>query len=119
MVDKTEESPEASDSFREELVRYAENKKCRKLLRPHSWYPESIINPKSGWPFSGPGAWEYIAELLRNGHPVEVIELDNPVGQRAFVMKVRLEEHKPNLYIKIHFGNGMVLGRSFHYSEIE
>jgi len=115
LVDKTEESPEASDSFREELARYAENNKCRKLLRPHSWYPESVNNPVTGFPFSGPGAWEHIAELLRANHPMTEIILDNPPGQKAYVLKEKLEEDRPELYIKIHFGNGKILGRSFHY----
>ena len=106
-----------AEAYRDNLANFADNKKTRVLMRPSDWRPYTVMNPISGLTFTDAGAWTFIAELLRQGERIEVITLDNPPGQEAYVMKHIIEKDKPALYIKIHFGNGKVIGRSFHYSE--
>lgn len=67
--------------------------------------------------FTGPSAWELIAVRLENGEPMETIELRNPPGAKAYVMKINLEPDRPKLYVKLRLLSGKVMGRSFHYSD--
>jgi len=75
-----------------------------------------IINPVSGLPLTDSGAWELIADLLESEHPLELVVMDEPKGKMGFVLKYGLGENSQPLYIKIHFGAGCVIGRSFHLS---
>lgn len=106
-----------AELYRADLARFAANKKTRSLGWPRDWRPQSVESPDSGLPFTDAGAWNLIAELLRQGVPMKEKELKNPLGQMAFVMKHILDENRAALYIKIQFGNGEIIGRSFHYSE--
>lgn len=54
---------------------------------------------------------------LENGHPVEVIQLDRPPGRSGYVMHVSLGPGQSPLYVKLQLGAGIVIGRSFHYSD--
>lgn len=85
---------------------------------PTDWRPTQVVSAESQLPFTPSGAWQLIADKLEEGHPIEEIVLKNPSGKTAFVMKI---EAKPGrkIYIKLQFGNGCVIGRSFHYSEID
>lgn len=119
MVNKSDINDKLEVS-RAELARLARNKKTRVLgwpSLPCDWRPMSVENPASGMTFTDAGAWAFIADLLSKGVLIEVIELDKPPGLEAYVIKHVIDENKPELYIKIHFGNGRVVGRSFHYSE--
>ena len=113
------EADDKIEEHRVNLARYADNKKTRKLgwPCPCDWRPKTVENPESGMPFTDAGAWSFISALLKQGVPIEKITLKIPPGQEAYVMKYEIDPNRPVLYIKIHFGNGCVLGRSFHYSE--
>ncbi len=82
---------------------------------PSHWTPHAVENPTTGYPFSDASAWDLIAELLTNGHPIQPILMKHPSGVTGYVMKVKLGKEERLLYIKIHFANGGILGRSFHY----
>jgi hypothetical protein len=106
---------------RRELARMARRKDLRIViwtrLRPSEWRPTEVNNPESGLPFTEVRAWEYIADLLDGGHFLEEVTLDQPPGELGYVMIVPLEPKMPDLYIKLQFVGGKVLGRSFHYSD--
>ncbi|MYB34705.1 MAG: hypothetical protein F4X92_06205 [Gammaproteobacteria bacterium] len=67
--------------------------------------------------FTNEAAWELIASKLEANHPVEIIELQKPMGKKGYVMIISLEPDKPPLYIKLQLGSGVIYGRSFHYSK--
>jgi hypothetical protein len=75
-----------------------------------------VVNPESGLPFGDIGAWHYIADLAENGCEIEEITLDQPAGEKALVMNVKLGSGSPDLYIKVQLKRGCIFGRSFHYS---
>ena len=109
------------DEVRRELARMARRKELRIVqwtrVRPCEWRPMEVINPESGLPFTEVRAWEYIAELLHAGHPLEEVALDQPPGEVGYVLIVTLDPEVSALYIKLQFLHGRVLGRSFHYSD--
>ncbi len=109
------------EDYREQLASLARRKECRGYGWPIHWSPRSVINPNCefGLAFTDASAWEFIADHLEAGHPVEVITLDDPPGKTAFVMKIELEPNSPKLYIKLQFGSGKVIARSFHISTVE
>ena len=102
------------DAMRHQLAVLARRKSARVLGWPRDWRPGEVRNPHDGQPFTGPGAWEYLAELLDAGHEIEVITLDEPPGATGYVLQVPIEAR--NLYIKVQLGAGKIIGRSFHYS---
>ncbi len=114
---------ESADEFaavrREMLALLEKGRRSSEFSRsaPVRWNPPQVISPESGLPFSDVGAWDLIVQLLRDQHPMECIELDKPPGKKGYVMRVSLSLGKPALYIKLQLGSGLVLGRSFHYSE--
>ncbi|HYT89811.1 MAG TPA: hypothetical protein VEL76_13970 [Gemmataceae bacterium] len=83
--------------------------------KPSKWRPHEVICPATGEPFTEAGAWEYIADLLDGGHPLEEVPQEQPPGKMAYVMQVLISTE--TLYIKVRLGAGCILGRSFHYSE--
>jgi hypothetical protein len=66
-------------------------------------------------PFTEPGAWQFIADLLDSGVDVSRIELRRPPGKVAFAIRTWLSDGK-ELYVKLQMGASCVIGRSFHYS---
>lgn len=84
---------------------------------PRDWRPQEVRNPASLEVFTERGAWHLIADLLERGQPVEVVILDNPKGKTGYVMLADIGADVPLLYIKFQLGSGVVIGRSFHYSE--
>ena len=86
--------------------------------RPTKWHPEHVRNPSGQLDdyFTGASAWEFIANVLDSGHPVKTIELEKPRGATGFVMLIHIEDHLPQLYVKLELGSGKIIGRSFHYS---
>jgi hypothetical protein len=101
-----------------QLIGNCRKKKERQLGFPRDWVPNQIRNPEtSGEYFTEAGAWEFIADKLEDGHPYSVINLENPPGAPAIVMKIQLEPEFPPLYVKIQVGiRNIPIGRSFHYS---
>jgi hypothetical protein len=106
------------EQYRDQLAVFARRRNCRGLGWPRDWNPGAVISPASGLPYTESGAWELIADLLESGHPIEAIELRNPPGKTGFVMLYELEPGTVPLYIKIQFGSGKVIGRSFHISKV-
>ena len=115
-------SPE-SPEIRRLIARLAGSAKCRRLgwdsqwKLPSDWTPGTIDDPESGMPFTNAGAWNLLAELVEEGHPMEEVRLDVPLGDLAYVLLVNLEGADSTLYIKVQVKGGLLLGRSFHYSE--
>lgn len=103
------------DSIRHQLAVLARRKKARVIDKPNKWRPHEVICQETGAPFTDAGAWEYIADLLDRGHPLEEAAQEQPPGVTAYVMLVALAEE--TLYIKVRLGAGFILGRSFHYSD--
>ena len=85
---------------------------------PTEWRPTEVVNPESKMPFTPAGAWHLVADKLEEGHPVEEVRLRNPSGKTGYVLKVDVGQGR-RIYIKLQFGNGYVIGRSFHYSTVE
>ena len=87
--------------------------------RPTDWRPEQVRNPNGvlDTHFTPAAAWELIAARIEDGHPIETVELHKPRGATGYVMKIDLEPGAPQLYVKLLLGSGMIIGRSFHYSE--
>ena len=84
--------------------------------RPTRWQPTQIENPESGFYFTSPGAWHFIADLLEDGHHFEELILEKPPGAKAYWTKATLS-NKAVIYIKIQPSGNMIFGRSFHYDE--
>ena len=86
--------------------------------RPNRWYPFRVPNPEAlDLPFNDTSAWHFIADRLRQGEPVETIELDQPEGATGYVMKIELREGSDPLYVKLEVAGNKIIGRSFHLSD--
>lgn len=110
------------DSIRRELVNLLKRGAWQvKFTRdsPIDWRPGDVPNPDGLlFPyFDDAKAWELIAKKLEDGHEVETKTLDHPPGKTAYVMKIDLKPGRPQLYVKIQLGSGVVIGRSFHESD--
>lgn len=70
-------------------------------------------------PFTDDEAWQFVADLLEAGQPIEVIDMNDKPGTYGFVMIVDVAGHDRSLYIKVQLGAGVVIGRSFHWSTID
>jgi len=105
---------------RDDIANMARRKNARIVPRspemPCDWNPTTVINPEVGMPFTDISAWHYIADLAESGHPIKEIILDQPKGDKGYVMVVKLEASAPDLYIKVQLKGGKIFGRSFHYS---
>jgi hypothetical protein len=112
--------PSDPEKVREELARLARKRECRietwTPKRPTEWNPDQVISPESGMPFTKAGAWEFVAQLLESGHPLQEVEMHQPSGEKGYVMEVDMGSNSPKLYVKLQLFPGKVIGRSFHYS---
>jgi hypothetical protein len=79
---------------------------------PCDWRPESILDPRYGMYFTGPGAWDFAADLLDDNHPIVQVTLRIPANAKGYEMYYR--SGGASIYIKLQLGCGVVLGRSFH-----
>lgn len=114
-------SEEPTPGLRSELARLCRASKQRtsefSREKPTRWSPSTVLDPddENGRCFTPFRAWEYLADRLDAGHPVEIIVLDLPPGKKGYVLKI---DH-PNgkiLYVKLQLCPPGVHGRSFHYS---
>lgn len=114
-----------SDPIRHELIVLARRREARVTAfspdRPTEWRPGQVRNPTGMLDacFTDASAWELIATKLEEEHPVELVTLRKPQGAKGYVMKIEIEPDAPLLYVKLQLGSGKIIGRSFHYSEIE
>lgn len=110
-------------AIRNDLVKLARRSRARitefTQARPNDWRPGQVRNPKGALDgyFTDASAWEFIANKLESGHPVEIVELRKPPDAKGYVMKINLGSESSQLYIKLQLGSGKIIGRSFHYSE--
>jgi hypothetical protein len=102
-------------SIRHQLAVLARRKRARVIDRPNRWRPHEVICPETGEPYTDAGAWEFIADLLEQGHELEESPQEQPAGVTAYVMHVSIAAE--TLYIKVRLGTGCILGRSFHRSD--
>jgi hypothetical protein len=109
-----------NEDLRREIARLARDKKRRIVPNspkiPCVWQPLTVTNPESDLPFTSERAWQFIAELIEAGHPIQEVTLEKPMGDTAYVMEVELAPNTTLLYIKVQLKGGQILGRSFHYS---
>jgi hypothetical protein len=76
-----------------------------------------VTNLQTGFSYDDSGAFNAIADAIDDGQPLEAITLRIPPGKTAYVMRIPQRERAP-IYIKVQLGSGgLVLARSFHYSE--
>jgi hypothetical protein len=87
--------------------------------RPCKWWPNTVKTRVPDMYFTEVGAWQFVAECLESGTPIEEVVLRKPEGRKAYVMKVHVLPEHETLYIKLQLGAGAVIGRSFHYSEFD
>ena len=113
------------DAVREKMLELIEAGKTDTTFskeQPVRWEPSKIINPDSvvGMPFTSKGCWYFIKELLRDKHPIDVVTLEKPPGEKGYVMLFK-QETGQDIYIKLQFGKNQewLFGRSFHYSDRE
>ena len=113
---------DASDNLKKiksELARLAQSKKARTSIWtkecPTEWQPTKVIDPGTKRPFTSPGAWDFISEMLQKPETIlEEIELEKPRGKKGYVLKIKTDDG--DIYIKLQFGQGgTIIGRSFHY----
>ena len=117
------QDPNAADlgKVRGELARLCRRKELRLTAftpdQPTHWAPMTVANPETGLAFTEAGAWEFVAQCLDRGEPIEEVALAMPKGKKGFVMIVPLV-HGQSLYVKLQLGgSGKVFGRSFHISD--
>lgn len=107
-----------SDNVRKDII-IALQKKRRRIgklpSRPHKWYPTKVPNPDSWFGvFTPEGAWDLVQQELENGVEAKLLILDKPPGAKSYTFTVSLPGCAEDLYVKIEFLNGWVIGRSFH-----
>jgi hypothetical protein len=83
---------------------------------PTRWQPTQVTDPSTRQAFTEDGAWQYIANQLEAGVPIETIILDKPPGRTGYVLKL------PGvsvvvIYVKLQLCGDHVRGRSFHLSD--
>jgi hypothetical protein len=109
-----------SDETRNRLAAWACSRRTRtrefRPNRPCKWQATSITDPRSGEIFTEDGAWEYAAQMILDGVAIEVVELRQPPGKKAYAMLVPSHDPATPIYVKLQLGSGCVIGRSFHYS---
>lgn len=110
-------------SMRAHLVIFARRSGARittfSRKQPTDWRPEQVRSPKGvlNSYFTDASAWEFFAAQIKDGQPIEIVNLNKPKGAKRYVMKINLEADRPQLYVKLQPGSGKIIGRSFHYSE--
>jgi hypothetical protein len=83
---------------------------------PCVWRPNEVDHPETpGIPFTEPGAWRFIAELAKSGHPIREVVLHKPKGDKGYEIEYEQPGGTP-IYIKVQIKKGKIIGRSFHYS---
>src|SRR5687768_15208684 len=111
--------------FRERLARLCEDRSKRingrNLNVPNRWSPDQVMHPDLHMRFSEAGAWDFIADCLRDLEGIQIKTIDRleqpPVP--GHYMLVSVGRGIRRIYIKIaHLAAGdTVLGISFHYED--
>jgi hypothetical protein len=110
-----------SIEIRRELARLAASRRTRRTVfspdAPCDWRPQQVRDPRSGVYFTEIGAWEFVVELITNGHPIEVVILQRPTGKKGYVLIAESCNESLEIYMKLQLGSGFVYDRSFHPSD--
>lgn len=105
---------------RRRIAGLARNPKCRdrefQIGRPTVWQPVHTTS-EAGFPFTEPGAWDFIATHIESGGVVYTIELDKPPGARGYVIFYPPVGKWRGLYIKFELKGRGIYGRSFHHPD--
>ena len=111
--------------FRQHLARLCEDRNRRingrNLNVPNRWWPERVTHPDLRMKFSDAGAWDFIADCLRDMDGVQVKTIDQlerpPIP--GHYMLVTVGSGSRRIYIKIAYfdRSDTVLGVSFHYED--
>lgn len=105
---------------REELVRLSSSRKTRTTVftskTPCEWRPHTVVDPRHAMYFTDAGAWDFVVDLITDGHELKPITLRAPPGAIAYEILTAGVAGAPKIYIKIQIMSNMVYGRSFHYS---
>lgn len=104
------------------LIKLASSERTRDDVwtpkRPTEWRPRTVSDPRGGFfpTFTRPSAWNFVAEKLAEGHPVETVALRKPPDRVGYVLKLELEGDPRTLYVKLELSQNrrLVFGRSFH-----
>ena len=109
------------DIVRKEMLRLLEAGKVTDAWskeRPVDWRPGKVMNPYSefGLEFTHRSCWDFIERLLLKKHPITVIPLEKPRGEKGYEMLFETESGYSDIYIKLQIGKDKLIGRSFHYS---
>jgi hypothetical protein len=109
-----------SAKIRSRLACLARSRRTRQVefssQSPHRWQPAQTTNPKTKQVFTEDAAWEFIADAIDSGAPIEEIILDKPPGKTGYVLK--LPGANSTIYVKLQLLGSHVRGRSFHPSDI-
>lgn len=115
-LDAPDAQAERIASARHEIALLARRKSARFVVRPHKWNPHTVRNPGTGEYFTDAGAWEFIADRLDAGEPLDEIELEKLPGKTGYALQIETDDDTPSIYIEVRLGSGAVIGMSFHYS---
>jgi hypothetical protein len=108
------------DAIRRQLAQLCQHKRTRRsggagTGLPCHWAPWDVRDPRTGEYFTEASAWEFVAETINSGHPIDPITLRIPRGRTGYVLLIG-PPPPDKIYIKLQLGAGVVLGRSFHES---
>ena len=112
--------PKDINSIKCELAKLARQKDKRDVgiwpEDPSKWEPGSVRDPRSGRPFTYPGAWDFIAEELEEKQTsIKPVPLIAPRGKVGYAFLVSTKHG--TIYIKVRLAKGKIIARSFHYRE--
>ena len=112
---------DGSDVVRKKMLNLLEARKVDagwSEKQPVDWRPVSVTHPDPNvnMAFTDKSCWYFIEQLLLDRHPIEVIALEKPPGEKGYVMLVETQPGSPDIYIKLQIGKDKLIGRSFHYS---
>jgi hypothetical protein len=86
--------------------------------RPSEWRPYEVLDLRlATWNicFTDAAAFQFAADKIESGHPVEKVKLARPPGADGYAIKIAWPDGRV-LYIKLEIKGEIVFGRSFHFS---
>ena len=106
--------------IRNRLASFACSRRTRQVefsaASPHRWQPTQTTNPRTQQVFTEDAAWEFVAEAIEGGAPIEEMALDKPPGKTGYVLKLP-GSNGSTIYVKLQLLGNCVRGRSFHPSD--
>ena len=110
---------EVSNDIRATLARLARVRGTRTARFspeiPTHWSPTEVTSPENGEAFTDDGAWDFIADAIEEGAPIQCIELDKPPKKKGYCLLLA-GVGGAEIYVKLQLRGSLVIGRSFHLS---